>query len=120
MIDEAVTMIRRWPVAGVGTGRFMATRDAHPDIAALATEDQPVHNVPLLIAAESGAFGIAAMALLALALVRAARRRPIAVVVLAALTGHVLFDHAPWTFGFGMVQLALVLGFVASAQVPAG
>lgn len=114
MIEEAVEMITRWPAVGVGPGRFMATRDAFPEIAAMATEDQPVHNVPLLIVTESGALGALALALGALAVARRMRGAPYALTVLAAMLGHVMFDHAPWTFGFGMVQLALVLGFATS------
>ncbi len=111
MIDEAFAMIRRWPALGVGPGRFLATRDAHPEIKALASEDQAVHNVALLIVAESGALGALALAIAAIAVARRVRATPYALTVLAAMFGHVMFDHAPWTFGFGMVQLALVLGF---------
>jgi O-antigen ligase len=111
MIDESLAMIRRWPVLGVGPGRFLATRDAHPDIAAKASEDQAVHNVALLIVTESGVLGALALGGIAFAVFRRVRRRPFAPALLAAMLGHALFDHAPWTFGFGMVQLALVLGF---------
>lgn len=114
MIDEAVAMIRRWPAVGVGPGRFLATRDAHPEIKALASEDQAVHNVPLLIVTESGALGAVALAIAAIAVARRVRATPYALTVLAAMFGHVMFDHAPWTFGFGMVQLALVIGFATS------
>ena len=116
MIDEAVAMIRRWPVVGVGPGRFLATRDAHPDIAKLATEDQAVHNVALLIVTESGALGALALVAAALGVARRARATPYAVTVLVAMLGHTMFDHAPWTFGFGMVQLALVIGFATSVE----
>ena len=114
MIDEAVAMIKQWPLLGVGPGRFMAIRDAHPNIAALATEDQQVHNVPLLIITESGVLGAAALVFLGLAMARRMRRRAFALTVLLAMLGHALFDHAPWTFGFGMVQIALVIGFAAA------
>jgi O-Antigen ligase len=112
MLKESVSMMKRWPVFGVGPGRFMAERDANPDLKALATEDQPVHNVAMLIVNESGLFGAAALFGLALAVARRVRRHSFSVVVLCAMSGHVLFDHAPWTFGGGMVYLALVLGFV--------
>ena len=111
MVDEAVAMIRRWPAFGVGPGRFLATRDAHPEIKALASEDQAVHNVALLIVTESGALGAVALAFAAIAVARRIRATPYALTALAAMFGHVMFDHAPWTFGFGMVQLALVVGF---------
>lgn len=114
MIDESLAMIRRWPMFGVGPGRFLATRDAHADIAARATEDQAVHNVPLLIVTESGALGAAALTLVVLAVFRQVRRRAFALTLLSAMLGHALFDHAPWTFGFGMVQLALVIGFATA------
>ena len=114
MIDESLAMIRRWPIVGVGPGRFLATRDAHPDIAARATEDQAVHNVPLLIVTESGALGAVAFMLVGIAVVRRLRRQAFALTLLSAMLGHALFDHAPWTFGFGMVQLALVIGFATA------
>ena len=120
MIDEAVAMIKRWPLLGVGPGRFMATRDANPEIKALASEDQQVHNVALLIVTESGVLGAAALATLALSMVRRMRGQPYAITLLVAMIGHVLFDHAPWTFGFGMVQLAIVLGFAAAKTDPTG
>lgn len=116
MIDEAVAMIKQWPILGVGPGRFMATRDAHPDIAALATEDQQVHNVPLLIVTESGVLGACALVAVGVALARRMRRQAFALTVLLAMVGHALFDHAPWTFGFGMVQIALVIGFAAATS----
>lgn len=116
MIDEAIAMIRRWPALGVGPGRFLATRDAHPEIKALASEDQAVHNVPLLIVTETGALGALALAIAAIAVARRVRATPYALTVLAAMFGHVMFDHAPWTFGFGMVQLALVIGFATGVR----
>ena len=116
MIDESLEMIRRWPIFGVGPGRFLATRDAHPDIAARATEDQAVHNVALLIVTESGGFGAAALVLVGLAVTRRVRHRAFAITLLSAMLGHALFDHAPWTFGFGMVQLALVTGFATAVD----
>ncbi len=116
MIDEAVAMIRRWPGVGVGPGRFLATRDDHPEIKALASEDQAVHNVPLLIVTESGALGAVALVIVVIAVVRRVRATPYALTVLAAMSGHLMFDHAPWTFGFGMVQLALVIGFASSVR----
>lgn len=114
MIDEAVAMIRHWPALGVGPGRFLATRDAHPEIKALASEDQAVHNVPLLIVTESGALGALALAIAAVAVARRVRATAYALTLLAAMFGHLMFDHAPWTFGFGMVQLALVIGFATA------
>ncbi len=116
MIDEAFAMIKQSPLLGVGPGRFMATRDAHPNIAALATEDQQVHNVPLLIVTESGFLGAVALAGLCLAMARRMRRGAFALTVLLTMVGHALFDHAPWTFGFGMVQIALVIGFAGAAS----
>ena len=116
MIDESLAMIERFPIVGVGTGRFMATRDANPDLAALATEDQPVHNVALLIITESGAIGAFALLLIGVAVGRRVRSHALGLTVLGAMVGHALFDHAPWTFGFGMVQLALVLGFAGARE----
>ena len=116
MIDEAIAMIRRWPALGVGPGRFLATRDAHPEIKALASEDQAVHNVPLLIVSETGVPGALALAVAAIAVARRVRSTRYALTVLAAMFGHLMFDHAPWTFGFGMVQLALVIGFATSIR----
>ena len=116
MIDEAMAMIRRWPALGVGPGRFLATRDAHPEIKALASEDQAVHNVPLLIVTETGALGALALAIAAIAVARRVRATPYALTALAAMSGHLMFDHAPWTFGFGMVQIALVIGFATGAR----
>lgn len=116
MIDESLAMIRRFPIVGVGPGRFLATRDVNPDIARLATEDQPVHNVPLLIVTEAGALGAVALLFLAFVVARRIRGHALALTVLAAMLGHVMFDHAPWTFGFGMVQLALVLGLAAAGS----
>ncbi len=116
MIDEAIAMIRRWPAFGVGPGRFLATRDVHPEIKALASEDQAVHNVPLLIVTETGALGALALAIAAIAVARRVRATPYALTALAAMSGHLMFDHAPWTFGFGMVQLALVIGFATSIR----
>jgi O-Antigen ligase len=114
MLNEAVAMTKKWPLFGVGPGNFMATRDAHRDIAALASEDQPVHNVPLLILAEGGGFaGVALLSLVVAVVVGPLRRHPLATLsAIGGLSGFLMFDLYLWWFGIGVVQLGVMFGLL--------
>jgi O-Antigen ligase len=114
MLKEAIIIVKRFPILGVGPGNFMATRDTHPEIAAVATEDQPVHNVPLLILTEGGLpAGLALLGVVAAVVIGALRRKPLATLaVVSGLSGFLMFDLYLWWFGIGAVQLGVMFGLL--------
>ena len=115
MIRQAEAMIKRWPLTGVGPGRYMAARDAHPEIAAIATTAQPVHNYPMLIVVETGVLGALALIYLGAQTLRALRKNwaPV-VVVLASISGNLMFDHYLWLFSAGAIQVGMALGTIGA------
>jgi hypothetical protein len=108
----AITFIKNNPLNGVGAGGFV------PTLAATTTlTPEPVHNVPLLAAAETGVGGGAALILIgAIALWQAwrGRGRSIAGSVFAsALIGLMvigMFDHFLWSLSPGRLLAAVMVG----------
>jgi O-antigen ligase len=116
LLRQSKAMIQRWPLAGVGPGRYMQERDANPDIAAVATEPQPVHNVFLLIIVESGLLGVAALVGLLATLLSLMRRNWLSVVIVGStVVSNLLFDHYMWMFSAGAVQLGLAFGLIGAS-----
>ena len=115
LVQQAEEIFKRWPVTGVGPGRYMQARDAHPEIAALAVEDQPVHNCFLLIIVESGIFGALALTYLGFQAVRAVLRDwgPV-MIVMASVSANLMFDHYLWLFEVGAVQMGVAFGVMGA------
>jgi hypothetical protein len=113
------------PVLGVGAGGFStALYRLAPDAIAAYPVYQPVHNVPLLLAAEVGLLGAGLWAALLLGPVAAAWIRPAAAEAgwLAGLTGALAalftigwYEAYPWRSQQGALLLWLVLGLWARA-----
>ncbi len=122
MLREATAIVKRWPLIGVGPGNFMKTRDAHPDIKAIASEPQPVHMVPLLIVVEGGIPAALALVALGVAMVAGFRRSGwMGPMIAVSFSGFLLFDHYPWLFGIGTVTLGVWFGaMTALAQIGRG
>jgi O-antigen ligase len=108
---QSLELIRDSPLLGVGPGQY-----------AVALADQlqlphdllvyPVHNVPLLLAAETGVAGGLAALVVLLALMNGARRTLDAWIALSLYLPFVLLD---WPFGqpHGVLVLAMWAGVVA-------
>jgi hypothetical protein len=121
LADQAITLIRKHPVLGVGTGRYVLAVEADREVAARSSRIlQPVHVVPLLLVAEAGLLGLVAVAALAVALVRAAMRGGLAGwALLLGYAPFLLLDHFPATFPQGLVVTAAWLGTLELAATSA-
>jgi len=108
LADQALAIIRRHPLIGVGTGRYVLAVEEDVAVADRSTRLlQPVHAVPLLLLAEGGVVAAAAVGLLALALVRTALRAgPAGWALLVGYAPFLLLDHFPVTFPQGLVITA--------------
>jgi O-antigen ligase len=101
------------PLTGSGATTFPAMMMLHGEISG-----EPVHNVPLLVLAETGIGGGVAIVAFGLALVWAAWRRrgthlmfALATAALFALLTIAMFDHFLWSLSEGRLWFALVLGW---------
>lgn len=108
----ALTFVRERPLTGVGAGAFVAALAATSPLV-----PEPVHNVILLAAAETGLGGGAAVMLFGLAIVWRAWRRRGSNIVESALAAGVMgliviamFDHFAWSLSAGRLLAAMVVG----------
>jgi O-antigen ligase len=115
LADQAFALIRRHPVLGVGTGRYVLAVEADREVAARSTRLlQPVHAVPLLLVAEAGIPGLLAVLALGIAVLRAVVRGGLAGwALLLAYLPFLVLDHFPATFPQGLVVTAGWLGALA-------
>ena len=118
-MDVAVNAVRAHPWRGAGAGNFslVMVRQAEDAI------PQPVHNVPLLLAAEVGVLGGVlwlGLGLVGLIVLATSWRstRPWAVAASAAWLAVFIisfFDFYPWGLNVGRLLSAFVLGLAARA-----
>jgi O-antigen ligase len=117
-MNVAMNLIAEHPIAGVGAGNFsLATRAATSG----RTTHDAVHNIPLLIEAELGLLGLAAMGTIATVLIAVGYRRWRARSVcrwhalvagsLMAMVTVSLFDHYLWTHPQGGLMGAWLVGW---------
>lgn len=112
LAKQAVDMVADHPILGVGPGRYLETMrteyhldDRYPFV---------VHNVSLLVAAENGiAVAIAVSILVALAMIRAVRRGPLAATLALSVTGYLLFDALNYDRPVGLIMTGIWLGAIA-------
>lgn len=117
LTNEALRVSAEHPLTGVGLRNFVPTLiDAHPDWHPF--ELQPVHNVPLLIAAELGIAGLVLCLLVLLAL----SPRPTAALVatLLVLLPIASLDHYLTTLPQGLGIAVLVILLLNTIGVPYG
>lgn len=115
LTQQSLDMILQRPLTGVGVGSFIIEL---ADTAAEGAPIEPVHNIPLLVAAELGMIGLVVFIALfvSIALNIYKSKSPHAVLASATLTGLcliALFDHYLWTLAPGRVMLGLTLGLWA-------
>jgi len=75
---------------------------------------QPVHDVPMLVWAETGLFGMLAVVALftALCLYAWSAKNVLSIALLASLIPAILFDHWLWDLHFGILLLGCMLGIL--------
>ena len=117
-----MTFITQHPLRGVGAGGFVPTL-----VERLPTlTPEPVHNVPLLAAAETGVGGGLAVVALEICVVWQAWRRrgrarfavtpAILSAVVIGLMVIAAFDHFLWSVSAGRLLAAVVIGVWAGAD----
>lgn len=121
LIADAVSIIRSHPLTGVGLGNFIPALNTVREQLSLGLYFQPVHNIFLLIAAETGILGVS---LFVWVLIKTCRtilfkmgrhvflRKDYAVflLLLVCILFISLFDHYFITLQQGVYLFALVLG----------
>ncbi|MCU1450515.1 MAG: hypothetical protein JWP02_2685 [Acidimicrobiales bacterium] len=113
LIREADGLIADHPIVGVGPGRYViALRDRYDEEGKKhAGVFKPVHNLPLLLAAEGGIPAGLAMTLLLLVVGwQAFRSGPWALALYVAYLPFALLDHFPYSFPQGLIITGFWLG----------
>ena len=113
LMHEASILIGGHPVVGVGPGRYViALQDRYhtePKVGVF----KPVHNLPMLLAAEGGLpAGIALSMVLVLSGWRALHSGRLAVALVLVYLPFTLLDHFPYSFPQGLVMTGLWLGAI--------
>ncbi|MBU1132162.1 O-antigen ligase family protein [Patescibacteria group bacterium] len=107
----------RWLI-GVGLENYsLAVNEINPNQP--AWNYQPIHNVYLLIITELGIAGIAILGLLGFMifkLIKLQKNKNYYLPCLVALGFLALFDHYLWSFYFGIMFCALILGLALTEQ----
>lgn len=114
LMRQAKDLIAGEPAFGVGPGRYVIElRDRGVDPANTGGMLKPVHNLPLLVAAEAGVVaGALVVALLAVLGWRAWRAGPVALAVYLAYLPYTLLDHFPYSFPQGLVMTGVWIGVI--------
>src|SRR5258706_6418790 len=113
--QQAIEMIRKHPITGVGIGSFVIELSK---TAIAEAQIEPVHNIFLLVTTELGIIGLLLMIGLFVSIALSIYRSesPRAILASATLTGFgiiSLFDHYLWTLAPGRMLLGLALGLWA-------
>jgi O-antigen ligase len=113
--QQAIGMIKKSPIIGVGIGSFILELSK---TAIAGAPIEPVHNLPLLVTAELGIAGIILIlsicALVARRVIRSKSSQAILAGAMLAGLGMIgVFDHYLWTLAPGRIMLGLVLGLWA-------
>jgi O-antigen ligase len=116
LLQSAGKMFLSAPLVGVGLGLFVANLPTFGIPSGMTTFLQPVHNIFVLVAAESGLFALSAFVLIFIFAFREAwrKRRLLLVISLSQLIFLGLFDHYLYTLPQGLFITSLTLGFIFS------
>jgi O-antigen ligase len=117
----AITLVKAHPVLGVGAGNFSVV-ESLPPIDGVFVD--PVHVVPLLVAAEAGILaGVAWLGLILAPMVDAWRLRytegadsPLRLAVAGVILTIGSFDHYLWTIASGRVTFWVALAFLYASR----
>jgi O-antigen ligase len=116
-VEQSLDVIAESPLVGVGPARYSEVLEARHD----PRLPDAVHFVPLLVAAEDGAYaGVVFLALMVLLAVRARRTSAAAFAVAMALAGFMAFDKLTYLHPNGLVMFAIWLGMLDHLAAPPG
>jgi O-antigen ligase len=119
--DIAVEMIKKYPLVGIGLNNFVLRMDEFAPRDLFGYEHQPVHNIYLLIASESGIIALVAFAVILIAVLFNALRRQtflyfMFAIMLSAILFINLFDHYWWTYPPAAYLFWILLGIAAAPK----
>lgn len=116
LIEQSLDLIREKPLTGVGPGLYVESLgERGVDKTPSGGVYKPVHNVPLLVAAEGGILaGMAMLTLIGSAGWIAFRRGPLGWALFGAFAPFLLLDHFAYTFPQGNVMLGLWLAAIVT------
>jgi O-antigen ligase len=123
LIEASAVLITQYPLLGVGAGNMPLVELSYPATRAIGA---PVHNIPLLIGAETGIFGLLFWLIPPLSLLWATWRRRHALpdnalaasAALVALLVAAQLDHYLWSLPTASLFYWLALALVARWQQP--
>ncbi|MFC1700797.1 O-antigen ligase family protein [Patescibacteria group bacterium] len=113
--DTAFLTIANYPFIGLGIGNFVWEFKNMYDLLASWTH-QPVHNIYLLIASETGLIGLVIFLFFIFLLFKSALKSKhlIFCLLLPAILIIGLFDHFFWTLQQGQLMLWMIFGIIAA------
>lgn len=117
----SLEMIKKHPLTGVGFQNFVSVMDEYSPVVLKDNQHQPVHNVYLLIAAETGLVGLGIFLLFLALIIRRVWNRglnPISAILLSVFIGFLflgLFDHYLWTIQQGKLMFFIFSGFLLAS-----
>lgn len=119
LINSSLKMIESHPFIGIGLGNFIPTLAKIQRPLSLGLYLQPVHNIFLLIASETGLIGLGIFTWF---LVRIYKRllqnkSTVLLIILSTILILGLFDHYWLTLQQGQLLLALVIGFSLNDKI---
>jgi len=111
----AKAMIKSRPLTGVGLNNFTPIMEQYGYVTATTRFFQPVHNIYLLLLAETGLLGLLGFGYLLISLLlKIIKSKQFAVLIpLLTLLFIGLFDHYPLTIQQGLLLFFLLLGLVS-------
>jgi len=119
--EVAIEMIKAKPILGVGYKNFVLEMDNYTKEPLKPHQHQPVHNIYLLIAAETGMAGLILFLLFIGAILLSAwksKLTALSITLLAIFIGFLFigfFDHYLWTIQQGQLMFFLVAGLLAGS-----
>ncbi len=117
LTEQALGLLQESPLVGVGPGNYSRALQRAPDLLEKSPAGGvlPVHDLPLLIAAEGGILTLAPMlAVTALAVRASIRSRRVA--LFAVLVPYALLDLVFWFYPEGLLMIAIAIGFMVSPR----
>ncbi len=119
----ALEMVKQHPLTGVGYKNFVLAMDSYTDKVLAPHQYQPVHNIYLLIAAESGLVVLGLFFFIIGAVIFYAFFDGLDILKITLMSLLVMFlfigffDHYLWTIQQGRLMLFLTLGFLAAYRL---
>ncbi len=110
-ILQATEMIQKRPFFGAGIGNYLQQLKLDNKKTGL-TNYQPVHNVFLLVFAESGFFAFVSLILFLGFLLLDKRRQQFSLAIVVAMTIIMMIDHWLFSLPFGILFFFLILGLI--------